>query len=216
MSAEPSRPSRWAGIALALGLVAWLLPLMPAVVIVLAVIALVSARPSAGARRLAVGAFVLGLVGLTVQGVVGFRGYRVYQQLSAGPAAAIARGASGDLGGFSDAADTDTNPARRMAAQHFLAELETRYGSLVGGQAVENPSILETLSGRDTQATYHLEFHDAAVTAEARLLPIAGAQLWDWPARRVVTWVQIDDPDDGPIVFPSLQSAEVQPDVLAH
>ncbi|MEM9419231.1 MAG: hypothetical protein AAGA25_09310 [Planctomycetota bacterium] len=84
---KPPRP-RLAVIALALGCAAWALPAAPVIVLILGVVAWFSAKHAAGARKMATGALALGVLGLSLQGYLGFE---FYQDLNQGPAEAAAQ-----------------------------------------------------------------------------------------------------------------------------
>lgn len=205
-SAEAPDDSRLAKAAVALSCVAWMLPLAPAVALLLGGRAWVRANNRSKSKRLAVAAMALAFVGLGLQGIMSSRGYEVYRVLNLGPASAMAQGSGGDVSGFLSSLNADED--QREVAQAFLAQLESRYGRFIRGTAKETPAMLQALSGQETNSTYLLEFERGVVTAHARHHPATG--MLRWPAPPQLRQVGVEDAIHGPLEFPPLAPASIE------
>lgn len=214
VAAPEVRSSRLAWVALLLGVVAWAVPLLPAVVIFMAAGVLVAVRRALKLNiKLRGGAFaaialVLGVAGFAAQSYVGVRGYAVYQQLQAGPTSAIADGLDGDVDGFLAAfPEASAGPD---AAELFLGELESRYGALIHAKPKQSPKVFAAFGEQSVTQSYRLQFTRGIVTAEAVLRPQPTDAL-HWPAPPSVGSLTIIDSAHGTLVFPETRLSEVQP-----
>lgn len=171
IQAGPSRPPRLSVAAAALTLVAWAVPMLPIVPIG---VGWRGVRQSGPARLWGGLGLGLGVLGLVLQGWVGFRGYGVYRALQNGPVHTIAQGSAGNAERFASAFD---NPhVDPDSAERFLIELEGRYGRFVRATPMDSAwsAMPDVLRGDDLSARYAVEFERGLVEVHAHL---SGASL---------------------------------------
>ena len=211
VAAPPTRWNRKAVVAAAVSPVAWIVPLLPAAVVVLAVSALASVRRSPGSKFrggvLAGAALGLGLLGAVGQGYLGVQAFAVYQQLRSGPTAALASGLGGDVPAFLDAFEAAPQPDQ---AEAFLEELDARYGPLVHASPPSSAQLLTALRAQPVTQRYRLQFERGIVWAEATMRPPL-ADGPGWPAPPRVVALTVTDPARGTVAFPETRLSEVAP-----
>lgn len=214
MSAPAARLSRRALAAALVGVVAWALPLVPVVVVALAVAARMAIRQAPQQNRqlrggtLAAAGLFLGVAGLVLQGFAGYRGYNLYQELGQAPTRALEQGLGGDTAGFLAAFPDRTE--FQNSADLFLIECEARYGPLVHAKPSQTPDLVAVMQGKDVTQTYRLQFTRGIVAAEAqvRVEPATGL---GWPGTAEFESFTITDPARGTLRFPETRITGVEP-----
>ena len=212
VSAPVVKFNRRALVALVLAFGAWAVPLAPALALFLAWSALAAARNapkknlSLRGSKLALPALAAALLGLALQGVVAYRGVALHQQIRQGPAQAITQGLEGDLQSFMAAFSAATGSADQ--AQHFLGEVEGRYGTLVHATPTQSIDWVSVLRGQSLTQSYRLQFSGGIVSAKVAVVPPAGLGLAG-PAEARFASLVIRDPQQGSIDYPQTQVSAV-------